>query len=316
MTRSRRMSTGLRATNLIGVTCLLYFLKGMFARSGPYRFSEAVRSCPTFTSPMRNNTSTATRPVPKLISHMLSFVDHIYIISLHSCSLALPESLFSRTTCVHGKVLDSCAPREYLQGRQRGSHALKVTFTHAVTMQLAMNAGYSNVAIIEDDLEFISGRTEKFSKLVVSQFAALLHSKSWAIIRFGFRPYFLQTAGSKPCPKNCRCRISSKYGFHLCELRQHGCDMRSSDFYIIDANYIPIFQHAMLDRTRSNEDRIVDAYPMRSIRKQWFFIPQVSFQRVLDIPIDYQVGSGSLFIKKCVIPRPIPPSIAEQAILG
>ena len=106
--------------------------------------------------------------------------------------------------------------------------------------------------------------------------------------------------------------------YHQCMvtfiMQYHGCDMRSSDFYVINSQYFLTFQRAMLNRKRRNVDRIVDLYPMRSISKQWMFIPQVSFQRVLDIPVDYQIGSGSLFIKKCVLPRPIPPSVAEQAI--
>jgi hypothetical protein len=314
MHQDRRVPTKSRLFVLIVTVYLLYFLlEHLFLTSVTLPIFDAVR-CVAFSTPMLNITSKSSRPVPKLVSDMLFFTDHVYIISLQSCSLALPKSLLSRSTCIHGQVLDSCAPLKYLRGRRHELHALKVTFTHAAIMQLAIGSGLRNVAIIEDDLEFLSERAERFSNNTISAFTTLLHSKSWAMIRFGYRPYFLQKAGSEPCPTNCRCRISPMYGFHFCQMQYHGCDMRSSDFYVINSQYFLTFQRAMLNRKRRNVDRIVDLYPMRSISKQWMFIPQVSFQRVLDIPVDYQIGSGSLFIKKCVLPRPIPPSVAEQAI--
>jgi len=43
--------------------------------------------------------------------------------------------------------------------------------------------------------------------------------------------------------------------------------------------------------------------------------PRASIQTKLDIPIDYQIGLGALYVKKCVMPRPVS-KIASQQFLN
>ena len=191
---------------------------------------------------------------------------------------------------------------------------MKVTFTHAAIITLSIEAGYKTIAVLEDDLAFVdrglpSEATEKFARL-------LDDSNAWNIIRFGFRPYFLQHSGTSHCPSNCRCVTSKTYGEHFCELRNPGCDMRSSDLYVLPSHNFLTFRARLLDLRLPNTKRIVDVHPMRAYGNQWILLPQVSYQRTLDIPADYQVGAGSLFVKKCVGPRPVASSVTKQLVVG
>lgn len=88
--------------------------------------------------------------------------------------------------------------------------------------------------------------------------------------------------------------------------------MRSSDFYIIHSNIFDRLQSLMLDTRQPGSKRIVDVRPMQSFPMQWYVIPQVSSQNTLDIPSDYQLGLGALYIKKCVRSRPLPERLLES----
>jgi hypothetical protein len=52
--------------------------------------------------------------------------------------------------------------------------------------------------------------------------------------------------------------------------------------------------------------------PMRQFAKQWLLLPQISIQTKLDIPVDYQIGLGALYVKKCVHPRPLAEVVTRQ----
>jgi len=214
--------------------------------------------------------------------------------------------MLDRASCVIGAVLDACAPKVFVQGEH--SHALKVTFTHAVIIQLAQDANHQHIAVIEDDIVLIP----RYQDDTITGFSSLLNSNLWSFIRVGFRPYFLQEAGAKPCPKQCRCEFRKEFGENLCEVRSPGCDLRSSDFYILSARFFEEFKDRLLDINEVDEKRVVDMYPMRSLGSQWLLLPQASFQRQLDIPVDYQIGIGALYVKKCAGPRPVPNSVSAD----
>jgi len=67
-----------------------------------------------------------------------------------------------------------------------------------------------------------------------------------------------------------------------------------------------------LDLKQANSKRIIDTGPMRSLANQWLILPQASIQAKLDIPMDYQIGLGALYVKKCVMPRPVPRIVSQQ----
>ena len=128
------------------------------------------------------------------------------------------------------------------------------------------------------------------------------------MIRFGFRPYFLEKTSREPCPTECRCYIKHDMAREFCKLSKPGCDMRSSDFYVIHkTSYAPLLSK-LLDLKQANSKRIIDTAPMRSLANQWLILPQASIQTKLDIPIDYQaVDPRRAFTWKsasCLVPCP------------
>ena len=238
---------------------------------------------------------------------MLLEIDHVFVLSFDSCETKLPQSFSGRATCVVGRKLDVCAPRAYIRGLY--THAMKVSFMHAAVLHLAQKSRYEHIAVLEDDVII---RYDALSANVVREFRALLKSNMWSIVRFGFRPYFLEESSREHCPLNCRCEIKKHVSEQFCELSRAGCDIRSSDFYVIREQYYEPLRLQILDRTQANSKRIVDTRPMKQFAKQWLLLPQISIQTKLDIPVDYQVGLGALYAKKCVYPRPLPELVTQQ----
>lgn len=272
-------------------------------------FLKALRRCSEFSASVG---VASDQSIPFPINKMLAQVDHIYIVAYDRCHLKLPVDIAEKATCILGHATDECAPRIFFRGSHK--HALKVSFTHAVLLQLSQEAAYDNIAVIEDDIEFL---TRPYAAEVVQDFSRLLHSATWSMIRFGFRPYFLQDKGTDPCPRSCRCSLNKKsFGEHFCQLRSSGCDIRSSDLYVIHSSHFSSLQKTLLNLKLGNTRRIIDLYPMREIGRQWLFLPQISFQQTLDIPADFQVGSGALYVKKCVGPRPTSSLLSKQLISG
>jgi len=243
------------------------------------------------------------------IAEILTLVDHIFVISLEDCDTKLPPQLESRSSCIKGSVLDGCAPDKYISGKY--NHAMKVTFSHTVILHMSRIAGYKHIAVLEDDIAFV-GR--QLSPRIFDDFSRLLHSNSWNLIRLGFRPYFLQENGADPCPDRCRCKLDPNFGDHLCELRRTGCDMRSSDFFLLHSRQFRNLEAHLVDVDLENSRRIIDVHPLRTIGKQWLLLPHISYQKSLDIPVDYQLGAGALYVKKCAGPRPLSEIVSQQLV--
>ena len=272
------------------------------------QFTAAVESCTSFMSPLETVEDTADSfPYPVL--DMLLSVDHIFVLSLHSCHIKLPKSFKDRATCIIGQTLDSCAPRPFIRGPY--AHALKVSFAHATVLHVAYFSKYKKIAVIEDDVYI---RPRSYSKNLSNEFRSVLHSNAWSIIRFGFRPYFLEENSRAHCPRKCQCEIRTQISQELCEMPRSGCDMRSSDFYVIHADFYLPLRNELLDLSNADSKRIVDTRPMRKFRHQWLMLPQLSIQSHLDIPVDYQVGLSALYVKKCVHPRPLPRIMTQQLL--
>lgn len=288
---------------LIAVSVVVLLHRSRVAKT-MREFRDAVDNCEGFSTPLNlGNTSSFPPPIPDILLE----IDHIFILGFDECVSRLPSVFSGRATCVLGQKLDSCAPKAFI--RRPYVHAMKVSFMHAAVLQLARTAQYKHIAIIEDDVEV---RHHIFSNNVVDDFHKLLDSSLWSIVRFGYRPYFLEESSRERCPSRCRCRIQKQVAEEFCELPRGGCDLRSSDFYVIHKHFYVILQSKILDLKQPNSKRIVDTRPFRHFSKQWLMLPQASIQTKLDIPTDYQIGLGALFIKKCVYPRPITRIVAQQ----
>ena len=267
---------------------------------------EDMTYCPNAVSGTQTNVT--PWKVPGEVLSVLKEVERIFVLAKHDCSRKLPLELSERVTCIRGVELDKCAPRKYLRGRE--NHAMKVTYAHAFVMARAHEAHYSTIAVVEEDANFLE---RNFSSSFATDFASLIHSSAWGLIRLGFRPIFLQMNGILRCPQFCRCSVST-FGDHLCKMRHAGCDMRSSDMYIINQKFYLPFRAKLLNLRVSNRQRIVDTLPMNRIGPQWLVLPQLSFQTTLDVPIDYQIGLSALYVRKCAGPRPLPDLTEGKAL--
>jgi hypothetical protein len=283
----------------------LFLINPLNSRNSSRKFRIAVDACENFTQPLELDAN--RNYFPEQISQMLLEVDHVFVLGVDSCETKLPRAFSGRVTCIFGRTLDACAPSVYTRGPY--THAMKVSFAHAAVLHLAQRSRYRHVAVLEDDIVIRHGA---FSANLGREFRTLLASKTWSIIRFGFRPYFLEESSRGHCPSNCRCEIKKHIAKQFCELSRAGCDMRSSDFYVIREHYYEPLRSKILDLKQVNSKRIVDTRPMRHVAKQWLLLPQISIQTKLDIPVDYQIGLGALYVKKCVHPRPVSGLLARQ----
>ena len=272
-------------------------------------FREHLKYCPRFIESL-GAASVGPTPFPQAFADVLTLVDHVFILSVKGCAIQLPLSIVGHSTCIVGEVLDKCLPASFVGGNFQ--HAMRVTSMHAAVLDISLEAKYRRVAVMEDDLSFVR---RQYSSEFATDVKRLLLSASWSLIRLGYRPYFLQERGTDHCPRVCRCVIhNSRFGENFCHLSSSGCDLRSSDFYVVSSTVYEVLIRHLLDLGVDNSKRIVDVYPMRRLPNQWLLVPQASYQRTLDVPPDYQLGAASLFIKKCVWPRPVPINISSQIV--
>ncbi len=295
-----------RSRKVIVFVCVMLCLSKPKGRPYSVLFRESIDMCSHFARPVEIN-ETGTSRLPATVLEMLLEIDHVYVLTFDVCTTNFPRSFSRHATCLFGKRIDSCVPKPFIAGMH--AHGMKVSFMHAVAIELARRADHRHIAIIEDDALF---RPRAFSSDSVLGFRRLLHSDSWSLIRFGFRPFFLEETSRDHCPNKCVCRIDAGFVDDFCQLFHAGCDIRSSDFYIIRREYFVTLQSSILNVGWLNFDRIVDTRPMRQLKNQWLAIPQVSLQSKLDLPVDYQLGLGALYVKKCVKPRPLSWLVTQQ----
>ena len=291
---------------LFGSSLIWKHLK--FAANVDADFKEAIAECQDCTQPLARGKD-ETSSIPDALSEILLELDHVFVLSFNSCRTTVPEMLARRTTCVLGHKVDSCWPKSFVRGSQ--THAMKVSFMHAAVFELARLKKYDHIAVIEDDAVV---RRLTYSKVALYGFQKLVHSNSWSVIRFGYRPYFLEESSRQRCPSKCRCMIRKHVSEEFCELHRAGCDIRSSDLYAVHSQYYSRLRSQILSPRRSDFERIVDTRPLRMLARQWLILPQISFQAKLDIPLDYQLGLSALYVRKCVHPRPLPSIVAQQVL--
>lgn len=227
------------------------------------------------------------------IAHL---ADHIYIICQH-CRLNIPPSWRGKTTFVRGKTLDKCIDVSYKD------HWHRASYTHAHALVDALNSHHDTVAIIEEDVHTRdvangpAGLNVLYNHMNNLQETMEKHP-DWNILRVGYRPYMFE---GKPdcyskieqqgvCPNVCRCERVNEF---TCIMNHAGCDVRSSDFYLIRTPAMRKLIEGI------QKDWTVDCQAMSAIDKQIFVIPQLSFQRNLDINIRKQLDHAEQFSAMC-----------------
>ena len=65
------------------------------------------------------------------------------------------------------------------------------------------------------------------------------YAKEWYMLRMGYRPLTIESSPDmEECPGECRCE---QVGSLLCYLATAGCDLRSSDAYLIHSRAYDLF---------------------------------------------------------------------------
>ena len=130
-------------------------------------------------------------------------VDHVFIVGKLACRSVL--SLAHKSSCVSGLFVDRCAPSHYIGV----AHARQESHFHARShLQHAIVAGFSKIAVLEDDLSFLN-RT--FSETLRDDIPSLLQSMLGTC--YGrIRPFFLQNRFDVRCSSACRCTGSNYFG--------------------------------------------------------------------------------------------------------
>jgi len=102
--------------------------------------------------------------------------------------------------------------------------------------------------------------------------------QQWEVVRLGYKPYFFVDSTKFrsvlplpwSCPGNCKC---TRFHSSACVMHKSGCDMRSSDAYILKRSS---FQ-STIEMVKSTGG-IIDVEILRSISPQVFILPQLTFQ--------------------------------------
>lgn len=231
------------------------------------------------------------------LTRLLSQVEHIYLMTTKLCQFEnLPSEWSNSSSCVNVLHFD-----RQLYGDEILSydHHSKITRLHLAFLRLARLRGYKNFAVIEADSVCVT--QDAVNHTETSIFSRFLKNGSWDLIRFGYRPFFLENIpASAKCPRSCKCAIRSTgtdtLGQLGCLIDSADCDIRSSDMYVVNAAAYGLFESNL-------EKYTVDTEAMRKIERMWFIVPQMSFQVDSGQFLETQRYYAGRFMRSCVAQR-------------
>ena len=210
--------------------------------------------------------------------------EQVYVLCVDCGEVSVPSSWRDKVLLVDGKRIDDCVKDHHMD------HWHRATFSHAIAVSHARARGFGNVAVVEDDAR--SDFTVVFSDADYEDFATLLRQPArWNFIRLGWRPYALETAIGDGCPRQCRCE--EVVGARTCAIAGSGCDLRSSDAYLVARGAYNSYIHRL-------QLGVVDFDVLQSFDKMVLVNPMVSYQEKLDITMDSQRDLQAAFRHKCV----------------
>ena len=236
------------------------------------------------------NFKSYTRFSHQLIA-FLSEADHVFLLTGKDCQFEnLPVAWEHKSSCVNAARLDSTL---YNWENYVGSHHVRITNSHRLFVKVARVMNWSSVAILEGDITSYSA--DEVDDRALAEYRSLLRSDNWDMIRFGYRPFSLETE-VESCPEECTCVQflgKESMGGHGCAITSGACDMRSSDAYILNSNSFEEFD-ALL------ENFTVDMEPMQRLPRIWFSTPQLAFQVDSAQSIESQIESAKKFYERCI----------------
>ena len=224
---------------------------------------------------------------------LASFADAVYLLCVECDGVVAPPAWRGKVLLVNGKIIDECVKDSDLD------HWHRASFSHAVAVAHASIRGKDVVAVVEDDAR--SDFTVQFDD---AEFARLRHivrphdkQWTWNFLRFGYRPYQMEEAAAaggaahaEACPERCACERTSA---HSCLISQSGCDLRSSEAYLINRGAFADFTHRL-------QGGVVDYDVLQSFPKMMVLSPMVSYQENLDSSMDAQRDLQRRFGRSCV----------------
>jgi len=230
------------------------------------------------------------------VTQLLSQVEHIYLMTTKLCQFEnLPLEWSNSSSCVNVLDFDN-----HLYGDEILSydHHAKITRLHLAFLRQARRRRYKNFAVIEADAVCVA--EDRVNHTETSLFTKFLNDGDWQIIRFGYRPFFLESMpDSAECPRTCTCLSytgTDTLGTLGCLIDSADCDIRSSDMYVVNAPAYYFFESNL-------EKYTVDTDAMRKIERMWFIVPQMSFQVDSGQFLETQRYYAGKFMQSCVKQR-------------
>lgn len=231
-------------------------------------------------------------------TRIANLADHVYILCT-KCSLMIPSAWQDKASFVHGHKIDECLQT------QNADHWHKASFSHAHALMDALKKGFGTVAIIEEDVmtrDLADGNEglQLLYKNMANLRQAMKAEPQWQTVRAGYRTMFIdrpwesrsKLGEGETCPRSCLCDRVNDF---TCIMRAAGCDMRSSDFYLVRKESM----QKIIDGVYRGFT--VDCEALGDVGNQIYLTPQLSFQSNLDINIKKQLDMSSQFVEKCAV---------------
>uniref|UniRef100_A0A7S0S6H7 Uncharacterized protein n=1 Tax=Mantoniella antarctica TaxID=81844 RepID=A0A7S0S6H7_9CHLO len=218
----------------------------------------------------------------------LDLAEHLYILCVDCDSITVPAPLAAKTSLVNGRVFDVCD----MADEYGLDHYKRASLTHAAAVADALVKGYNHVAVVEEDSVSPVEYKLELSTDDLAGFASALQTEDWSFLRLGWRSYSLEIAPASDCPAECTCE---KRAQNLCYVATGGCDLRSSDSYIISSRYMQWMLNALI------QGGTVDYNVLPMAPGMLLVLPIMSVQRHLDIPAEHQSAVSDLFARKCAV---------------
>jgi hypothetical protein len=221
----------------------------------------------------------------------LALAEQVYVLCVRCDAFVVPEALAGKTLLVDGRVFDECD-----QADKYGlDHYKRASLSHAAAVADAVNKKFKSVAVVEEDSVTPMKGAGFDAPLSATDAFALkkaLAADDWSFARLGWRQYTLEIAPQSECPTQCSCAMR---GEKLCFVAGSGCDLRSSDSYIISHRYF----RWTLDQLIQGGTIDYDVLPRAP--GTLLALPILSAQKTLDIPVEHQAAVSELFMNRCLV---------------
>ena len=243
-------------------------------------------------------------------ARLAALSDHVYVICMKCDKIVLPLQWAGKVTTVHGADIDPC------YGRAAADHWHKASMSHVHALLDAVKYQYKTVTIVEEDAITVSpDRVDANAGFDIDGLEhAIKNDSSWNTVRVGYRPFFFEQqsanvpVGSTPhyaCPLACKCHETTAK--NACIVRENGCDMRSSDFYMIRMS------QSRAIRKTVGAGSTIDMEALRNVHHQMYVLPQLSYQANLDRTREQQVNMARRFRDLCFVPKTPSDEVVQDA---